>query len=1543
MPETRFRVTGSVINAETTQGIRGLRVEAWDRDLVRDESLGTAITDPDGRFQFVFDRERLRELFDGVPDLLLRVYDGETLVVTADDDVLRELDGDVDGIEIEIEAGNRRDPTPLTDTPPDWGPNVWRRRFIEERFEDEGAVDPDYWREPLRQKNRMTGPHPREDDPGGTAPTNRLRAEYIGPAEATCSPVDHPKPGSVMADPERVVRLEGSGVAEGGLKLAVEQEELTGVDPATLRLFRWDERRERFELVHRSGLSVDGSYVWGRVRQAGIYATFGLPSDRARRDTARLDCLLRDWRGKKDWNGDLSLDTRVTETELNKHLCQLILCNEELLELYENPHTRELHGLEDEIGRTLAQYGMAEFDEKGRPISPRPQVESGVERFDGDVCDECLDREGSRSDSVECQLFDDKPKKNPFEPVDPVPSCSRWQSVGPTNHSGRVKAIEWHPTDADIVYAGNSQGGVFKSVNGGTEWFPLMEEQLSLVIGALAIAPSDPEVIYAATGEYSGTHSARKDGVGIYKSTDGGRSWQLLEQTNNDKYSQIVVHPTDSNIVFASGKSALERTLDGGTTWEVIEERDPESDLGGVSDLSFDPNDSHTLYVAFDDSKGVQKTTRAAAETATLKASSSWEPMNDGLVLAAEHGQHPYGNYLRLATGRDSRGETVLWCQLNSLDDTFEGNNPTSRDYGVAVYKWTGNQWDERSTPQEGDPPGGVAYKNWCSTIAVEPGSSDVVYSGRTTAYWTPNGGDNWYKLTTEEEPHRARAGHADHHAFAFDPSNKYRTLVGNDGGLYTCTRTANSDGPLEYEDANTGHDTIQFERIAVSRRGAFGLGGSTQDKGVLVNRDGTEWDGIGGAEWGDIQFAPSDGDVVYWDPKWRQHYPLLRSGDGGLTKRLANNGLGARYVSRLAIHPTDPDRVLAATPSSNRPRNRPGVLQLPADVLHGRNDFTVALWIRTTRSGSFGLLSAANETEDNEATLFKSSSGVWMTYLKGTKQSYGRLGLEDGQWHHLTWVREGGDESVYVDGVRQGSNTVEPEALDIAAHGLVLGQEQDHYRNRENLDGWTKFDSKQAFVGELDDVRVYESALSPGQIEQAMAGNVAAWSSRRAHYTFESHFVDITGNGYHARASHLSFEQGKYGLCVTFPPRYRQESAVFRSVDGGRPYPAQGFSQVIGPSVVRLPSGVADGLGDFTVAVWFRTTQDSSYALVSGANTSQQNELLLFRRTGRNEIETILDGTTQKHSISGLEDGSWHHIVWTRAGGTERLFVDDAEVGSNPVTNSLITVSPGGFVVGQEQDEVGSGFNSREAFIGHLDELRIYEEALSASQVSQLYDWRLDAEASLRAHYPFDRQVRDESGNGYHGFEESVAFGPGRSGWGAAFQEYPATVSDIAFAPSDPRRAYAVTKQGGVWMSRDTGTTWEKEGTGPEGTTSIASLTVDWHDVDRLYVTYTSLYGGRVFRSDDAGDTWDDISGKQSHSAIPMIPTRRVVVNTNHSDTLYAVTDIGIFRTTDGGDWWQPFDEGLPNALTTDIDYRTSTNTLYVSTYGRGAYKYTL
>ena len=180
---------------------------------------------------------------------------------------------------------------------------------------------------------------------------------------------------------------------------------------------------------------------------------------------------------------------------------------------------------------------------------------------------------------------------------------SSWTIEGPGNIGGRINVVITHPDSSNIMYIGNANGGVFKTIDGGNSWVPVFDEFSFLAIGAIALDPINPDIVYVGTGDpnISGYPFI---GDGIYKSIDGGANWTHIGLTEQRIISRIVINPDSPNIIYAAAMGlpfernndrGLYRTTDGGDTWEQILFI---SDEAGIIDLVMDPYNSQVLYAA---------------------------------------------------------------------------------------------------------------------------------------------------------------------------------------------------------------------------------------------------------------------------------------------------------------------------------------------------------------------------------------------------------------------------------------------------------------------------------------------------------------------------------------------------------------------------------------------------------------------------------------------------------------------------------------------------------------------------------------------------------------------------------------------------------------------------------------------------------------------------------------------------------------------------------------------------------------------------------
>jgi photosystem II stability/assembly factor-like uncharacterized protein len=443
--------------------------------------------------------------------------------------------------------------------------------------------------------------------------------------------------------------------------------------------------------------------------------------------------------------------------------------------------------------------------------------------------------------------------------------------------TGRVTAIASHPTDALTYYIGSAGGGVWKTTNGGASWTPLTDDQASLPIGAIAISPSNPNVIYAGTGD-----GFDFSGKGILKSTDAGQTWTLLggQYFSRRAFWRIVIDPLDPNVAYAgvrgandaitTGNRGIWKTADGGITWvNTFANIDQDA---SVTDVIIDPTDHRVLYAALGqragtDVNGVYKSTDAGA-TWTLLDNLAFGPATGTFRLAIANDGHT----LYAAISTNSATSTRLLGFFQSTD--------------------AGATWTRRlGTPDY------LATQGFFATVlAVDPNNPLRVYAGGSGRIFSDaiirsdDGGITWKSVGTWKVSGSTQTidwPHVDHHAMAFDAVGRF--LDGNDGGIW---RTA--DRGANWTDLNANLNLTQFVGVAVDPANRNLIYGGSQDNGTEKSTGSTLWNHVAAGDGGFVRIDPSNPNTVYhtfFYLKGQTNF-FKRSDDAGATWTTKTTGI---------------------------------------------------------------------------------------------------------------------------------------------------------------------------------------------------------------------------------------------------------------------------------------------------------------------------------------------------------------------------------------------------------------------------------------------------------------------------------------------------------------------------------------------------------------------------------------------------------------------------------------------------------------------------
>ena len=377
------------------------------------------------------------------------------------------------------------------------------------------------------------------------------------------------------------------------------------------------------------------------------------------------------------------------------------------------------------------------------------------------------------------------------------------RNIGPAGMSGRVTAIAADPRNKDILYIGTASGGLWKTVNGGTTFVPVFDDQPVASIGALAIDPIRPDIIWAGTGEGNPRNSVT-GGYGIFKSIDGGKTWTLMGLQETRHIHRIIVNPVNSDIVYVGAigspwapgeERGLYKTADGGATWQKILYT---GETSGVCDMALDPTNPDKLFVGmwnhqrwpwFFNSGG-----SGSGLYMTLNGGKSFTRLNKGLPEA---------------TGRI--GIAIAKCRPEFIYAYVESNTS-------AIYRSTdgGFNWEKRGEKGIGNRP------FYYAEIYVDPKNENRLFTLYSSVGMSEDGGLTFPVII-------AGNVHLDHHAWWIDPEDPRHMIDGNDGGM-----AITFDMGAQWHHI-TNLPVGQFYHINVDMEQPYRIFGGLQDNGSWV------------------------------------------------------------------------------------------------------------------------------------------------------------------------------------------------------------------------------------------------------------------------------------------------------------------------------------------------------------------------------------------------------------------------------------------------------------------------------------------------------------------------------------------------------------------------------------------------------------------------------------------------------------------------------------------------------------------------------------
>jgi len=436
------------------------------------------------------------------------------------------------------------------------------------------------------------------------------------------------------------------------------------------------------------------------------------------------------------------------------------------------------------------------------------------------------------------------------------PGALPWVPLGPRNLGGRIRALAADPRHPGRIYAGSAFGGVWRTDDNGDVWLPLDvfhppagTVRQALPVGAIAVAPSNPQILYVGTGEPR-VHPRNPDsffpGNGLYRSSDGGANFDQIDHPETGillahRFERILVDPWEPDRCWVACPTGLFRQEPGSPF--VQELIDPPAsptaaDSVDASDVTIEfgdpagaPPATFTIYVALRD-KGIY---RRVYERASQSYTGTWEKLTRGLP---ERGIHR----IKVALCR-TRPE-ILYAVFAQDDD----DNSASRVYRSSD---RGDHWDSTGR-REDDDDNEQAYYNL--VLEVHPENPEIVFFGAVDLFRTLNGGESWTKVLDSDRYDRGfRAEHADQHALLFDPVDPRRIWVANDGGI-----SMSPDLGGSWRKRSHGLLAAQFYDITTHPRYPFLFGGGLHDNGTWMSLGSSGWIKINGGDGGAMAFDPT-------------------------------------------------------------------------------------------------------------------------------------------------------------------------------------------------------------------------------------------------------------------------------------------------------------------------------------------------------------------------------------------------------------------------------------------------------------------------------------------------------------------------------------------------------------------------------------------------------------------------------------------------------------------------------------------------------------
>ena len=457
------------------------------------------------------------------------------------------------------------------------------------------------------------------------------------------------------------------------------------------------------------------------------------------------------------------------------------------------------------------------------------------------------------------------------KPFETAISSLRFREIGPATMGGRVNDIEVSLQDDRVIYVGMAVGGILKSINGGTTWTTIFDKETVSTIGDVAIAPSNPSIVWAGSGE-SNNRQSSSWGNGVYKSMDAGKTWKNMGLAETHHIARVVIHPRNPDIVWvaATGKlwgpspeRGVYKTTDGGKTWTHVLKVNDDT---GATELVIDTESPTILYAAMYQRRRTVFGFNGSGEGSALYKSNdggeTWNKIVKGMPYDTENAPTPRPEGLT-ETGRNSIA--IYDKDTNIVYATVEHANG-------GVYRSTdkGETWTRQADINA------VPRPMYFSKLKIDPNNDQRLWLAGVAMQYSEDGGKTW-------TGNFSRAPHADTHGIWINPKNSNHVIQGNDGGI-----NISYDRGRTWDYSNTVPLGLFYE-VGADNSLPYKVCGGLQDNNTWCGPSMTmspqgisndDWYTVGGGDGFFAQPHPTDPDIVYGE-----------SQDGNLFRRNVRTG----------------------------------------------------------------------------------------------------------------------------------------------------------------------------------------------------------------------------------------------------------------------------------------------------------------------------------------------------------------------------------------------------------------------------------------------------------------------------------------------------------------------------------------------------------------------------------------------------------------------------------------------------------------------------